>query len=203
MSRIVPGDRRHAIPTAYRGIEFRSRLEAQWAVFFDQFKIEWEYEPFDLAGYIPDFVLPGDSPVLVDVKPISTAQGYWERAEELEDLLGGWSYDGWNDDVLILGIRPSILPESNIGALGESNFGMDQLSEEVNQDEDPAWCFGAGVFGLCFECLSHGFSHESCSFTYRPCGHYPGGAQHHADQDEIDQAWAHAKQVTRWLPRRT
>ena len=51
-----------AIPTKYKGIEFRSKLEAQWAVFFDACEIEWEYE---LEGYIlsnglryqPDFLL--------------------------------------------------------------------------------------------------------------------------------------------------
>ena len=43
------------IPTKYNGINFRSRLEARWAAFFDQLKWEWEYEPIDLNGWIPDF----------------------------------------------------------------------------------------------------------------------------------------------------
>jgi len=48
------------IPTKYKGIEFRSRLEARWAVFFDTLEIRWEYEPecFDLGNgiyYTPDF----------------------------------------------------------------------------------------------------------------------------------------------------
>ena len=34
-----------ALPTKYAGIQFRSRLEARWAVFFDALKIKWEYEP--------------------------------------------------------------------------------------------------------------------------------------------------------------
>lgn len=46
-----------AIPTTYKGIEFRSRLEAKWAVMFDLLGWKWEYEPFDIEGYIPDFVL--------------------------------------------------------------------------------------------------------------------------------------------------
>jgi hypothetical protein len=32
-------------PTEYRGIMFRSRLEVQWAYFFDQNSINWLYEP--------------------------------------------------------------------------------------------------------------------------------------------------------------
>lgn len=35
----------NAIPTQYKGVQFRSKLEAKWAVFFDTLGIEWEYEP--------------------------------------------------------------------------------------------------------------------------------------------------------------
>ena len=34
-----------AIETKYNGYKFRSRLEAKWAVFFDNAKIKYEYEP--------------------------------------------------------------------------------------------------------------------------------------------------------------
>lgn len=52
-----------AIETQYKGYRFRSRLEARWAVFFDQMLIKWEYEKegFDLGDgvfYLPDFWLP-------------------------------------------------------------------------------------------------------------------------------------------------
>lgn len=48
-----------AIPTRYNDINFRSRLEAKWACFFDLLEWRYEYEPIDLQGYIPDFVLIG------------------------------------------------------------------------------------------------------------------------------------------------
>ena len=48
-----------AIETEYNGYLFRSRLEARWAVFFDEIGLTWEYERegFDLDGvwYLPDF----------------------------------------------------------------------------------------------------------------------------------------------------
>ena len=51
-----------AIETEYNGYRFRSRLEARWAVFFDELGIKYQYEPegFDLDGtlYLPDFYLP-------------------------------------------------------------------------------------------------------------------------------------------------
>lgn len=50
-----------SIPTRYRGIEFRSRLEARWAMVFDRLGIRWVYEPVlvIIAGrpYLPDFRL--------------------------------------------------------------------------------------------------------------------------------------------------
>src|SRR6266542_823362 len=72
-----------AKPTLYAGRQFRSRLEARWAVFFDSLKIKWQYEPamFNLGfatindkqvylgGYLPDFYFP-DLEVWVEVKPI-------------------------------------------------------------------------------------------------------------------------------------
>lgn len=50
------------IQTSYNGYNFRSRLEARWAVAFDAMGIEYEYEPegFTLAdgtSYLPDFKL--------------------------------------------------------------------------------------------------------------------------------------------------
>jgi hypothetical protein len=49
-----------AIPTSYKGFLFRSRLEARYALFFDELGLKWEYEPegFELPGgvrYLPDF----------------------------------------------------------------------------------------------------------------------------------------------------
>jgi len=46
-----------AIPTTYRNVNFRSRLEARWAAFFDLLEWKWIYEPFDFNGWIPDFQL--------------------------------------------------------------------------------------------------------------------------------------------------
>ena len=63
-----------AIPTTYKAVPFRSRLEARWAVFLDSLAVDWRYEhhPFLLAptgeGYLPDFYLPEYSS-WIEVKP--------------------------------------------------------------------------------------------------------------------------------------
>lgn len=43
-------------PTKYNGVQFRSRLEAKWAAFFDILKWPWLYEPVDLGEWSPDFI---------------------------------------------------------------------------------------------------------------------------------------------------
>lgn len=52
------------IQTRYQGYLFRSRLEARWAVFFDQLKLHWEYEKegfyIDDIMYLPDFYVIGE-----------------------------------------------------------------------------------------------------------------------------------------------
>lgn len=64
---------RRSVPTVYRCVQFRSRLEARWAAMFDLLGWEWAYEPFDLEGWIPDFALttfaPTPATILVEVKP--------------------------------------------------------------------------------------------------------------------------------------
>lgn len=62
--------------TEYGGIQFRSRIEARWAVFFDSLGIKWGYEPLDekvgpdylTITYMPDFYLEQQD-MFIEVKP--------------------------------------------------------------------------------------------------------------------------------------
>lgn len=63
-----------AIETVYNNYRFRSRLEARWAVFFDELKVEYQYEieGFDLhysGWYLPDFYLPAYQ-TYIEIKPL-------------------------------------------------------------------------------------------------------------------------------------
>lgn len=60
------------IETSYKGYKFRSRLEARWAIFFDELGIKWEYEleGFELPSgkrYLPDFWL-SEMNIFVEIK---------------------------------------------------------------------------------------------------------------------------------------
>jgi hypothetical protein len=64
-----------AIETKAFGHRFRSRLEARWALFFEEMEMGWEYEPegFEIDGicYLPDFRVwtPFCKPIWYEVKP--------------------------------------------------------------------------------------------------------------------------------------
>lgn len=79
-----------AIETEYKGYRFRSRLEARWAVFFDNFPLDWWYEPEgfildDGTMYLPDFYFPTWD-CYAEVKPTAfTEEEYW-KANHLTKL---------------------------------------------------------------------------------------------------------------------
>lgn len=88
------------IETIYNGYRFRSRLEARWAVFFDEAGINYEYEingfKDEQTGemYLPDFYLP-DYDWYVEVKaPRENAGKEIKRASHF--------VDGKNITVLLL-----------------------------------------------------------------------------------------------------
>lgn len=79
-----------SIDTIYDGHKFRSRLEARWAVFFNEIgcKYEYELEGFELSDgtrYLPDFYLPEHS-LYIEIKPSnyeadSLEKPYWLHIE--------------------------------------------------------------------------------------------------------------------------
>lgn len=98
-----------AIPTKYKDTMFRSRLEAQWAAFFDLAGIDWEYEPCDLEGWCPDFALTlAGATVYAEVKPVALVkEGTPDRLAlpkhaSFEKAEKQWS-NAW---VLLLGASP-------------------------------------------------------------------------------------------------
>lgn len=120
-----------AIPTVYRGIQFRSRLEAKWAWIFDRLGWQWEYEPIDLNGWIPDFVIQGEKPILVDVKPIFVFdEGIAHKIQKATGKDFGTKYD-----CLILAAGLVKSPQNDCFAVGWIN---DDFGGGTNDDWDLA-----------------------------------------------------------------
>lgn len=77
-------NKKKGIATEYKGIWFRSRLEAKWARVFDAAGYKWEYEPLDLHYYQPDFrVVIGRDTYIVEVKPLTGDDWWVEGAADL------------------------------------------------------------------------------------------------------------------------
>ena len=79
------------IPTKYKGYNFRSRLEARWAVFFDNMKIQYHYEiegfPLESGLYLPDFYLP-QFKMFAEVKPCEFNDREYDHLFNVDDESG-------------------------------------------------------------------------------------------------------------------
>lgn len=120
-----------AIPTTYAGVNFRSRLEARWAAFFDLAGIKWDYEPFDLDGWAPDFLLRTDrDDILVEVKPVD-----FDEPSNAFDKARAHKQD---HIILLLGVRPFC--DGLIGPIivSDDKMRLDQKSVYV-EDNESLW----------------------------------------------------------------
>lgn len=122
-----------AIPTVYGARQFRSRLEAKWAAFFDQSGWEYEYEPFDLGSWSPDFLLT-KARVLVEVKPIT------EIDQDTADKMAAAATQAkWDGELLLVGVAPIFTmgtgpyESSAIGWLGEDASVCEEMQERRYQ----------------------------------------------------------------------
>ena len=96
-----------AIPTTYKGTEFRSRLEAHWALNLDEWGIRWQYELEGYvlpsgARYLPDFYLP-EITTWLEVKG-PTGDGLEKTQEFAREVMG----DDWNlpNQLVVIGEAP-------------------------------------------------------------------------------------------------
>ena len=149
---------RSGIPTTFREANFRSRLEARWAAFFDLIGWRWTYEPVDAAGYIPDFLIHGQQGFFVEVGPCVSATDYVAKIDKPDRVAAELGRD-----VLIVGVSPladlmtgGLLAAGLLGEFGEFDPGGICLS------------WGAGIWGG--DLANLGVYHEFQSFAHRPHG---------------------------------
>ncbi len=114
----------HAIPTVYKGIEFRSRLEAKWAIMFDYLDWPWQYEPVDFKGYIPDFHIDfGRQQFFVEIKPAFTQEDLRPALDKAVRALG----HSRKETILVLGGTPG---EMIHGSSGHPVWGLNALMDQ-------------------------------------------------------------------------
>lgn len=179
-----------AIPTTYGGVRFRSRLEAQWAAFFDLAGWGWKYEPFDLDGWAPDFLISGKTQTLVEVKPIlmlpyderetfRLAQRHAEKAfRHAPEITFGSAHE-----VVVAGLGPF--------ACGHGiAWGV-----IAGEGEDFAVCYQSWGNAALDYAAAYG------SYAYRIGGQYDG--DHHLIEcgDLPEMLWREAGNAVQWKPR--
>lgn len=192
-----------AIATLFDGIEYRSRLEARWAAFFNNIGWKYTYEPFDGDGYIPDFLIHGDRPLLVEVKPAVTESEYRAPIDKVSAGLRGH----WHHDVMIVGASPRPGLSSaywsgyeTFGLLGE--WAPDWTFSTSAEGVDGSWVFDVAHWAVCRVCEQFGVFHPIQSFVSRPCNHYDGGGNlWPMPPSLLDGAWAKACNDVKWRGR--
>jgi len=171
------------IPTIYKGYQFRSRLEAKWAVFFDLCEWNWEYEPVDFKGWIPDFALYGKDVVYVEVKPV--VEFPKEVAEKIDKSM-------CDKEVLIVG-QSNPIPCSSTHH--EISLGwIREIYPDGSFWDEAAygrWEEGKGKIGFC---------HAQGSFQDRISGGYDGGRYGNVSlkRDEVEDLWSKACNLVQW-----
>jgi hypothetical protein len=151
-----------AIPTKYKGVQFRSRLEARWAAFLDLKEMEWRYEPIDLQGYIPDFLVSylGEPEILLEVKPVDQHVEFAAACRKID--ASGWkgrpleAGDPCYTDALVVGVDPRFSVERAVTqADSYSAVRFDQNdSPHIWELRLAGVSWNAGDFGY-GECLRH------------------------------------------------
>ncbi len=180
---------RVGIETEYAGVLFRSRLEARWASMFDALKWPWQYEPVDLSGYVPDFIVAfARAPLLIEVKP---AMAF----EELHDHGRRICMSGWRGDFLIVGAR--LLPAE--GDRHRRSFGLLGLWDKETDDGWQPPDHGCAIH--CRVCRSTSIRHASAEWFCIACGARGGRVNlDDAEVGPLERAWNEAGSKVRWRP---
>lgn len=202
----IGSESRRGIPTTYAGTRFRSRLEGRWAAFFDLIGWRWIYEPFDTANWIPDFLVQGDAPFLVEVgacelwsdysakaaKPLAAyppINVYCERIAH-ESCRHGDDYiigDAPERVTLVVGTLPIVdSPHGTAAGLLTTN------GREAGTTH--------GIWARCWVCGELAVVPASGPTGHFPCGHW-GTPQPPSDPDLL-RLWNQAANPVQWQPRR-
>lgn len=186
-----------AIETEYRGYLFRSRLEARWAAFFDLCEWGWGYEPPEMGGWLPDFVL-GETATLVEVKPFFHAE---EWGGAIEKILNS-SHQG---PTILLGADPTW--RLSPGTIPQLGWVLEQFY--VGSDDGCEFCTktcplhfgfteGSAKLGLC----------PMNDAWWNPIWESPSENDskwcrvwdHGLANKRLSENWAEATNIVRWMP---
>lgn len=163
------------IPTVYKGIRMRSRLEARYAAFFDELNWPWEYEPVDLDGYIPDYIIGFEhGELLFEVKGPD---------EELAGAELKLELSGWQGGAII--------------AAGQVDGP--RIGRFLEYDPEVILWDVARLF-YCLSCGAVSVHAAAGNWKCRSCGEGRSGGNDHVGEFDPAEAWVSATNRTQWRP---
>jgi hypothetical protein len=189
---------RSGIPTMFRSTRFRSRLEARWAAFFDLVGWSWVYEPFDADGYIPDFLIQGEQPFLVEVGPCITDADYITKSAKaaIAFPITAATVGAPGDEVrlarpehsvLIVGVSPEYARPGWRGTAAGYWHCSDTGSEPL-----------PGFWFHCHVCGNPAVHGNPKTFDMSPCGHSSDYPHRPYGPRVLESAWAEAGNQVQW-----
>lgn len=174
-----------AIPTIYGGIQFRSRLEVKWAMFFDQLGEAWDYEAEGYTNggqrYLPDFWMPSvwhrgkRKGLFFEVKPSSPIASEVDKAVMLAC--------GSGKPVIVVAASPRGASPERLSDFVKSD-GLDWEDSGLSF----ARCKSCGVLDV-----------DYYGSRWKPCPSCNGGSLNQYDA-ELEQARAEFPNYARWEP---
>lgn len=142
-----------AIETVYRGVRYRSRIEARWAVAYTSLGVPFEYEKegFDLSGvglYLPDFWLP-DQGCWVEIKGMKPSDDEEKKCAALAEASG-------RAVILFPCTIPEIEDEANLRCPSDGCDGAYIFHPDGGGDNYYRWC-------VCPDCSTVGITFDGRS----------------------------------------
>ena len=188
------------IATKYKGINFRSRLEARWYIFMKSLGWNIEYEPHiqELNNWLPDFLIIGkNTKVLVEVKPFSNHKDFYSdyAQKTVEKIAESNCFKPKTppliDAVLIVGSSLNI---------GEADCGNSFMggrivrgTGEMYYEEDFVYTDHSGKIGVCDHEINY---HDPINNDHD--GRYCLGDE---NKDILELCWNKAGSQLQWMPR--
>jgi len=203
-----------AHPTVFEGVQYRSRLEATWAAFFTYMDWSFVYEPFDLQGWVPDFVLRGRSvsrPKWMKAKTFAALGGKkWGSREILVEVKPSWNHfdQSYKDTILCatdIDAKILLLTQFEDRPYDEyqcwDGFGGLLLERWQDEDGEQGQENDDAALAHCIVCKQTTIISASGGWGCRLCGAYDGdGLIHPCEYYTINplDVWKQAKNATQW-----
>lgn len=191
-----------SIPTMYAGIMFRSRLEAKWAAFFDLAGWRWQYEPLDLAGYIPDFILlMPNGPIAVEVKPLLWSAHDVGAIYVACKKMGAWPVS--SGEALLVGACLPVVPDMSCF----ESIGM--IREPYTKEGGAVGCGSVWSYSFVFRCRKCSMVSVASSAGHWMCrvngcydgDHYLDYVNGEAEGTPVEDMFRKASNMTQWRGR--